>query len=343
MAIWILRLIFLLVSSGLAVFIMNSPDMKDGPQWLPWTVLAGAVALACLVIGTDWAIRRKDLTVITAVYFGLLIGVFLTYVAILALTPLLSRVDMTQFPLLRWLPSLLGMVMCYICTSLLLQTRDEFRFIIPYVEFARDVKGLRPNVLDSSTIIDGRIADLAESGLFQSRFVVPSFVVDELQEAADSGDKLRRTRGRRGLDVLSRLRGGRSIEMEVLSPREDDDEAGTTEARVVGMARALGGRVVTADPNVVKIAAVRGVQAINVNDLALALRPLFVPGDLLDVRLVRPGEEHGQAVGYLDDGTMVVVEHGRDQIGRTVGVTVTSTLQTSAGRLVFARPDSPRG
>ena len=111
MALWILRLIFLLVSAGLAVFIMNSPEMKDGPQWLPWTVLAGAVTLAVAVIGFDWAIRRKDLTVITAVYFGLLIGVFLTYVAILALTPLLSRVDITQFPLLRWLPSLLGMVM----------------------------------------------------------------------------------------------------------------------------------------------------------------------------------------------------------------------------------------
>jgi uncharacterized protein YacL len=343
MALWILRLIFLLVSAGLAVFIMNSPEMKDGPQWLPWTVLAGAVAVAVAVIGVDWSIRRKDLTVITAVYFGLLIGVFLTYIAILALTPLLSRVDMVQFPLVRWLPSLLGMVMCYVCTSLLLQTRDEFRFIIPYVEFARDVKGLRPNVLDASTIIDGRIADLAESGLFQSRFVVPSFVVDELQEAAESGDKLHRTRGRRGLDVLSRLRGGRSIEMEVLAPREDDDEGATNEARVVGMARSLSGRIVTADPNVVKIAAVRGVQAINVNDLALALRPVFVPGDPLDVRLVRPGEEHGQAVGYLDDGTMVVVEHGRDQIGRTVSVVVTSTLQTSAGRLVFARPDNQRG
>jgi uncharacterized protein YacL len=257
------------------------------------------------------------------------------------LTPLLAAFPGT--PLLRWLPSVLGMLLCYICTSMLLQTRDEFRFIIPYVEFARDVKGLRPNVLDSSTIIDGRIADLAESGLFQSRFVVPSFVVDELQEAAESGDKLRRTRGRRGLDVLSRLRGGKSIEMEVLSPRDDDDDGATNEARVVGMARGLSGRIITADPNVVKIAAVRGVQAINVNDLALALRPVFVPGDPLDVRLVKPGEEPGQAVGYLDDGTMVVVEHGRDQIGRTVAVAVTSTLQTSAGRLVFARPDSHRG
>ena len=297
--------------------------------------------LPLAVIGIDVSLRHKDLTVITSIYFGLLIGVFLTYVAILALTPLLATVPAT--PLLGWTPSVLGMILCYICTSLLLQTRDEFRFLIPYVEFARDVKGLRPNVLDATTIIDGRIADLAESGLFQSRFVVPSFVVDELQEAAESADKFRRIRGRRGLDVLARLRAGKAVELEVASPRQGSDVEATTESRVVSMADDLGGRIVTADPNVVKIAGLRSVQAINVNDLALALRPVFVPGDMLDVRLVKPGEEPGQGVGYLDDGTMVVVEQGRDQIGRTVHVTVTSTLQTTAGRLVFARPEMHRG
>jgi len=341
MALVVLRALFVMVSVGLAVLIFNSAPMREAPQWVPWLVLLGMVALPVVVIGIDSVIRRKELTVITAVYFGLLIGVFLTYVAILALTPLLAAAPAT--PLLGWLPLVLGMLLCYICTSLLLQTRNDFRFIIPYVEFARDVKGLRPNVLDSSVIIDGRIADLAESGLFQSRFVVPSFVVDELQEAAESGDKLSRIRGRRGLDVLSRLRSGKSIELEVSSARNEADSDATTESRAVAMTGELGGRIITSDPNVMKIANVRSVQAINVNDLALALRPVFVPGDLLDVRLVKPGEEPGQGVGYLDDGTMVVVENGRDQIGRTVHVSVTSTLQTSAGRLVFARPESLRG
>ena len=340
MALLILRAIFVMVSMGIAVLMFSSASMRDAPQWVPLAVLLGMVMLPLVVIAIDAMIRCKELTVITAVYFGLLVGVFLTYVAILALTPLIASLPGT--PLLAWLPSVLGMLLCYICTSLLLQTRDDFRFIIPYVEFARDVKGLRPNVLDSSTIIDGRIADLADSGLFQSRFVVPSFVVDELQEAAESGDKLRRVRGRRGLDVLARLRLGKSIELEVLPPRDNDDAEATSEARVVGMAADLAGRIVTTDPNVMKIASVRSVQAININDLALALRPVFVPGDLLDVRLVKPGEEPGQGVGYLDDGTMVVVEHGREQIGRTVQVSVTSTLQTTAGRLVFARPDSGR-
>lgn len=341
MALSVLRVIFLMVSVGIAVLMFNSAAMRESSAWLPGAVLTGMIALPLAVIGIDASLRQKDLTIITSIYFGLLIGVFLTYVAILALTPLLATLSAT--PLLTWVPSIMGMILCYICTSLLLQTRNDFRFLIPYVEFARDVKGLRPNVLDASAIIDGRIADLAESGLFQSRFVVPSFVVDELQQAAESGDKFRRIRGRRGLDVLGRLRAGKTLELEVVTPGREEDIDATTESRVVGMADVLGGRIVTADPNVMKIAGLRSVQAININDLALALRPVFVPGDLLEVRLVKPGEEPGQGVGYLDDGTMVVVDNGRDQIGRSMHVSVTSTLQTTAGRLVFARPEMHRG
>jgi len=341
MALVILRSLFVMVSVGIAVLMFQSPGIRNTSESLPWVILIGMVLLPLAVIGIDMSLRRKDLTVITSIYFGLLIGVFLTYVAILALTPLLATLPPST--LLGLVPSVLGMILCYICTSLLLQTRDDFRFIIPYVEFARDVKGLRPNVLDASAIIDGRVTELAESGLFQSRFVVPSFVVDDLQEAAESADKFLRIRGRRGLDVLARLREGKSIEFEVLEPHRDEDADATSESRVVGMAAELSGRVVTADANVMKIASVRSVQAINVNDLALALRPVFVPGDMLDVRVMKPGEEPGQGVGYLDDGTMVVVEQGRDQIGRTVHVTVTSTLQTTAGRLVFARPEMGRG
>jgi uncharacterized protein YacL len=263
--------------------------------------------------------------------------VFLTYVAMLALTPVLplNPRDSTW----TWLPLVLGAVLCYVCTSLLLQTRDDFRFLIPFVEFARDVRGLRPNVLDATSIVDGRLADLAAAGIFESRFVIPSFVLDELQAAADSGDKQRRTRGRRGLDVLARLRANKLVEIDVLTPGDEIDDETTLESRVVAMAKRLGGRIVTTDSNVVKIAGVRSVPAINVNEVALALKPAYVPGDALTVRLVKQGEEPDQGVGYLDDGTMVVVENGRDQIGRVLHVAVTSTLQTTAGRLVFARPE----
>ena len=335
MALFILRAIFLVVSAGIAVLIINASVPQSTPVWVPWAILAAMVALPLTVIGIDGAIRHKDLTTITAVYFGLLIGVFLTYIAMLALTPMLplSRTA----PIWNWLPLVLGSVLCYSCTSLLIQTRNDFRFLIPFVEFARDVRGLRPNVLDPTVIIDGRFADLAEAGIFESRFVVPTFVLDELQAAAESADRQQRIRGRRGLDVLNRLRGNKAVDIDVLSPHAETEEHATIESRVVSLAQELDGRIVTIDPTVVKLASVRNVAAINVNDVAVALKPTFVPGDALSVRLVKQGEEPDQGVGYLEDGTMVVVENGRGRIGHTVHVSVTSTLQTSAGRLVFAR------
>ena len=336
MALLILRAIFVMVSAGIAVLIFNSPASQASPEWVPWAVLIGMIALPLTVIGVDGILRRKELTTITAVYFGLLIGAFLTYVAMLALQPImpLNQSD----PLHSWLPLIVGCVLCYVCTSLLLQTRDDFRFLIPYVEFARDVRGLRPNVLDTSAIIDGRIADLAEAGVFESRFVVPSFVLDELQVAAECGDRQRRTRARRGLDVLARLRANDAVQIDVISPRRKSGDGLSSENRVVDLAGELGGRVITVEASAATLAGVRSVPALNLNEVSLALKPIFAPGDAVSVKLVKPGEEADQGVGYLDDGTMVVVENSRDHIGHVVRASVTSTLQTSAGRLVFARP-----
>ena len=298
MALVVLRAIFVAVSIGIAVLMFGTPMIRQAPAWVPWAVLLVMIALPLAVIGIDSSLRRKDLTVITAIYFGLLVGVFLTYIALLALTPILAA--NSDNPVASWLPLILGMILCYICTSLLLQTRDDFRFLIPYVEFARDVKGLRPNILDASAIVDGRV------------------------------------------DVLGMLRDNKTVDIEVLAPTNETDSDSSEEQRVVAMARQLGGRILTSDPNVVKIASVRSVQALSINDIALALKPTFVAGDMLDVRLVKPGEGPGQGVGYLDDGTMVVVEGGRDQIGRLVHASVTSTLHTSAGKLVFAKPEFAR-
>ena len=202
MALYFLRAIFILVSAGIAVLIINDSALRSTPTWVPWGILAGMIALPLTVIGIDGSIRRKDLTIITAVYFGLLIGVFLTYITMLALTPVLplNKSD----PIWAWAPLIVGAVLCYLSTSLLLQTRNDFRFLIPFVEFARDVRGLRPNVLDTTAIVDGRVADLAEAGIFESRFVVPAFVLDELQAAAESQERTRRTRGRRKSDPCGR-------------------------------------------------------------------------------------------------------------------------------------------
>ena len=234
----------------------------------------------------------------------------------------------------------LGVSLCYACISLLMQTKDDFRFIIPYVEFAREVKGLKPYVLDTSVVIDGRIADLIETSVFDNQLIMPRFVLGELQAIADSSDKLRRSRGRRGLDILNRLRSSQNIDLKIYD-REPPALAGQpVDMKVVLLAKHLDGKIITGDYNLNKVARLHSVPVINLNDVANALKPVYLPGESFQVRIVKPGEAHGQGVGYLDDGTMIVVEGGRDHIGGSVNIAVTSVLQTSAGRMIFGRFDS---
>ena len=232
------------------------------------------------------------------------------------------------------------MVLCYVCISLLLQTKDDFRFIIPYVEFVKEVKGLKPYVLDTSVVIDGRIADVVETKILDNQLIMPRFVIAELQAIADSSDKLRRSRGRRGLDILNRLSNNSEVDFEIYD-RELPEFAGQpVDLKLVLLAKHLQGKVVTNDYNLNKVARLHGVGVINLNDLANALKPVFLPGENLEVRIVKPGEEPGQGVGYLDDGTMIVVEGGREHINKNVKIAVTSVLQTSAGRMIFGRYES---
>jgi uncharacterized protein YacL len=278
---------------------------------------------------------RKRIDIISAVYFGILVGLFLTYIAGIALTPLVEDTYRSVVQMM------LGMVLCYTCISVLMQTQDDFRFIIPYVEFAKEVKGLRPYILDTSVVIDGRIADVVETGVLDNQLIMPRFVLAELQGIADSSDKLRRSRGRRGLDILNRLRGNPDVEMQIFD-RELPEMAGQpVDMKLVLLARRLEGKLVTGDYNLNKVAQLHNVEVLNLNDLANALKPVFLPGENLTVKIVKAGEEDGQGVGYLDDGTMVVVEGGRAHIQELARIAVTSVLQTSAGRMIFGRYDSP--
>src|SRR5262249_20080918 len=232
-------------------------------------------------------------------------------------------------------------ICCYVSISTLLQTKDEFRFIIPYVEFSKQVKGGRPLVLDTSVIIDGRIADICDTRFIDTKMIVPRFVLQELQAIADSSDKLKRNRGRRGLDMLKRMQNNTKVELQIHEANlpELRDVRGVDESLVL-LAKALGARVVTNDYNLNKIAQLQGVDVINLNELSNALKSVALPGETLQVRVVKQGDQFGQGVGYLDDGTMVVVEQGRGFIGQEVPITVTSVLQTSAGRMIFGRIDS---
>jgi uncharacterized protein YacL len=335
----ILRGVFLMVAVGMAVQLARSDAIPSEPEFVPWLAFAGILVLAAAVLAVDYLIPEKRLDTITAVYFGLIIGLFLTYVAAVAVAPIFPT---TTSAGARWVTLILGLVLCYTCISVLLQTRNDFRFIIPYVEFAKEVKGLKPFVLDTSVVIDGRIADLVETRVLDNQLVMPDFVIGELQAIADSSDKLRRNRGRRGLDILNRLRSDPKVDLMIFDRELPEFSGQSVDQKLVLLAKHLGGKVVTNDYNLNKVAKLHQVGVINLNDISNALKPVFMPGEPVEVRIIKPGEEPGQGVGYLDDGTMVVIEGGRDHINETVIATVTSVLQTSAGRMVFGRFEAVR-
>src|SRR6202011_2813375 len=219
-----------------------------------------------------------------------------------------------------------------------------FRFIIPYVEFSRQIKGAKPLVLDTSVIIDGRIADICDTRFIDTKLIVPRFVLQELQSVADSSDKLKRNRGRRGLDMLKRMQTNPRVELQMHEANLPElREVQKVDERLVVLAKALSARVVTNDYNLNKISQLQGVDVINLNELSNALKLVALPGENLPVRIVKQGDQIGQGVGYLDDGTMVVVEQGRSAIGHEVSITVTSVLQTNAGRMIFGRIDGKPG
>lgn len=191
-------------------------------------------------------------------------------------------------------------------------------------------------LLDTNVIIDGRIADICKTGFLEGTLLIPVFVLEELQHIADSSDTLRRVRGRRGLDVLQRIRTDSEHDVEIMNV--DFDDVQEVDSKLVRLAQKLGGKIITNDFNLNKVAQLRGVEVLNINDLSNAVKPVVIPGETMRVQVVKDGKEPGQGVAYLDDGTMIVIENGHRYLSRTISVEVTSALQTSAGRMIFAKP-----
>ncbi len=305
-------------------------------------VMLAFLGLAMIVIALDAFIPRKSLTILSGLFFGLMVGMIVAYGLSLVVDLIVGGPENVDARILAPVKLAIGVICCYLAVSFILQTKDDVRFVIPYVEFAKQTKGRRPLILDTSVIIDGRIADIADTSIIDAEMIIPRFVLLEIQAVADSSDKLKRNRGRRGLDILNKLQVNDKVDIRIM----DVQVAGggrSVDEMLVDVATELGGHVVTNDYNLNKIAQLRGVTVINVNDLANALRPVVLPGESLTVKVIKPGEEMGQGVGYLEDGTMVVAEGGRDHIGETVELTVTSVLQTSAGRMIFGRSSADAG
>jgi uncharacterized protein YacL len=335
---WILRAIFILVIT-LVLYLTASSPAISGDDTAFWAVIYGGVGMMVLFLSIDILTPKRKLTALAGVFFALLVGVLIS--AVMApIVDVLAKSYMTNLSpdavmAIKWL---LGICICFAAISIVVRTKDDVRFVVPYVEFAKQTKGARPLILDTSVIIDGRIADLYHSKLFDAPLLVPRFVLAELQLIADSSDKLKRNRGRRGLDVLNKLQKDPSIDIEI----DDEQIAGLEELQGVDQKLVLftkhrDGRLATTDYNLTKVAQVREVDVLNLNDLANSLKTVALPGEFMVVRVVKSGEEPGQGVGYLVDGTMVVIENGQDKVGKDVAISVTSSLQTAQGKMIFGK------
>ncbi len=343
----IFRALFVLIMAAVGWVYIKDEQVPYGRN--NWLAVAVALAVGVLLICIDILAPRKKLSLFAGTFLGLLVGIIVAY-AMSFVTPL--AVDQIQAwmgilwkaehadVLVRYINLVIGVVTCYLAISFILQTKDDFRFIIPYVEFSKQTKGARPILLDTSVLIDGRISDIAQTGVIESQIVVPRFILQELQNIADSADKLKRNRGRRGLDTLQQLKANERLDLiDYDSSGREDISVGPPDEQLMRLAKDLNGRVLTNDFNLNKVAQLRGVDVININDLANAMKPVVMPGEKMTVRLIKPGAEPGQGVGYLDDGTMVVVEQGRNHLNEDVEFTVTNTVQKSAGKMIFGRLD----
>ncbi len=330
--IWTIRIFFLAMCtfSGYEVSQVRPEWINNGIQGL---IIGFGVGGLCVAI--DEMLKGFSLRAFSAATFGLFLGSVVAW--LLDHSALFADADDPQRRVIR-----LGLFLCFSYLGMVLAMRsnkEDFSLIIPYVRFAPQFKPEVLLLLDTSVIIDGRIADLIEANFLEGTLVVPRFVLHELQMIADSNDPVIRARGRRGLEMLTRLRANKRNEVKIHDA--DIPEETEVDAKLVRLARALGAKLYTNDYNLGKVAELQSVPYVNLNEMANALKPVILPGEVFTLRVVREGKDKGQGVGYLNDGTMVVINNAQSMIGQQVSVKVLSLLQTGAGIIVFADLKTP--
>lgn len=301
-------------------------------EWDPYRLRATLIGLliGVLVVLVDIMLKGFSLRGLSAITFGLAVGAVVAF--IISSSPLFEYGDPQTVYLFRLA---LFLVCSYLGAVIALRGKDEFNLVIPYVRFVPHDVDVPLVVVDTSALIDGRVAKVCEAGFINAALVIPRFVLEELQHVADSADPLRQARGRRGLEVLNDLRRIKNLDLRIheseVSKRQDVD------AKLVFLAQSMRAKLLTTDYNLAKMAEFHGVPWLNLNHLAAALRQELSVGDTIEVNLVKLGKEEGQAVGFFDDGSMVVVNAARSYVGRRVTAEITSVLPSAGGKMVFAR------
>jgi uncharacterized protein YacL len=291
--------------------------------------LVGILAAATIII-LEAGLRKVSVRGLSSTVFGLILGLIMAKLVTDAFS--LAPLSAGSLSLIR---VTLTLVFCYLGMVIGLRGKDEFNIIIPYVRLRRQDQSEGFTIIDTSVIIDGRIVDICKTKFLDGKMIIPRFVLKELQQIADSTDPIKRQRGRRGLEILHTIQ--KEAGQDIALNEEDFPEVPDVDAKLVKLAQLLEAKILTVDFNLNRVAGIQGVKVLNINELANALKPVVFPGEQMQIKLIKEGKEHNQAIGYLDDGTMVVVEEARRFIGQEVKVVVTSVLQTQAGRMIFTK------
>ncbi len=288
------------------------------------------IALSLVIIFMEMGMRRVSMRGLSSAVFGLLLGLIMAKLVIDALS--LAPIPLETLAVIK---VTLTLIFCYLSMTIALRGKDEFNIIIPYVRRRRQDQMDEVILLDTSVIIDGRIQDILKTRFMEGKIVIPKFVLKELQQIADSTDPIKRQRGRRGLEILHQIQ--KEVGMGITFNDEEFPEVPEVDAKLIKLAKLLDSKILTVDYNLNRVATLQDIKVLNINELSNALKPVVFPGEKMEIKLLKEGKEYNQAVGYLDDGTMVVIEDARRLIGQQVKVVVSSVLQTPAGRIIFTK------
>jgi len=329
LGLWILRILLFLIC-GISGYYLTQGISPFPP--IPLLGLLGGLLLAALTLLIEKVLKKIPLKNLLGSFIGLILGIMVANLLSNVFFSNLYDYQQIILPLLGVLYGVCG----YMGLRIGFKKGEEIH-LLGWKLFSKNVpQSENVKILDTSVIIDGRIADITETGFIEGSLMIPQFVLNELQHIADSSDSIKRTRGKRGLEVLHHIQKQATVDVRIVD--KDYPAVKEVDSKLIELAKEVRGKIITNDSNLNKVAELQGIQVLNINELANSIKPVVLPGEEINVKILKEGKEMGQGVAYLDDGTMIVVDNGRRQMGKTIDVIVTSVLQTPAGRMIFARP-----